>query len=72
MLIDLFCHTGSGKTHTLIGDISSGQQKGLLARAVNEIAVGVAECADDCYFLVINIPHAQKYKPSQRRCKMHY
>ncbi|BDA49789.1 Kinesin heavy chain [Coccomyxa sp. Obi] len=44
--------TGSGKTHTLIGDISSGQQKGLLARAVNEIAVGVADCVDDCYFSV--------------------
>ncbi|EIE18687.1 P-loop containing nucleoside triphosphate hydrolase protein [Coccomyxa subellipsoidea C-169] len=44
--------TGSGKTHTLIGDISSGQEKGLLARAVNEIAVGVAECTDDCYFQV--------------------
>jgi hypothetical protein len=45
-------HAGSGKTHTLIGDISSGQEKGLLARAVNEIAVGVAECSDDCYFQV--------------------
>ena len=51
-----FCNTGSGKTHTLIGDISNGQQKGLLARAVSEIAVGVNECTDDCYFSVNLLP----------------
>jgi len=50
LIISSDCIAGSGKTHTMIGDVSSEQDKGLLARVVNEIAVGVAGCTDDCYF----------------------
>lgn len=65
-------HAGSGKTHTLIGDISSGQEKGLLARAVNEIAVGVAECSDDCYFQVcLSLMLAMSIPPRHFLGKVH-
>lgn len=52
-LLPCHCDAGSGKTHTLIGDISSTEDKGLLPRAVNAIANGVAQCTDGSYFQVI-------------------
>lgn len=60
------CIAGSGKTHTMIGDVSSAQDKGLLARAVNEIAVGVAGCTDDCYFQAHTLPSCTRSRADQQ------
>ena len=43
---------GSGKTHTLLGDVGSSAGKGLVTRAVNELAQGIAEDQDGCDFQV--------------------
>ena len=43
---------GSGKTHTLIGDVGSDADKGLVARAVNELAQGIAGDQEGCEFQV--------------------
>lgn len=45
---------GSGKTHTLIGDVKgTGPLKGLLSRAVDELAQGIATLQSQCQFRVI-------------------
>jgi hypothetical protein len=44
---------GSGKTHTLIGEVDSDAGKGLVARAVNELAQGIADDQEGCDFQVL-------------------
>ena len=44
--------TGSGKTHTLLGNIEDTSQRGIVPRAVRELADGIASCGSDCTFQV--------------------
>ncbi|GAB4818979.1 hypothetical protein N2152v2_006025 [Parachlorella kessleri] len=44
--------TGSGKTHTLMGDIGCQQERGIVPRAVAELAKGIAAYPDPCKFRV--------------------
>ncbi|KAK9806816.1 hypothetical protein WJX72_003710 [[Myrmecia] bisecta] len=44
--------TGSGKTHTLLGDISNPVDKGIVPRAVSELARGIAATKAACSFSV--------------------
>ena len=48
--------TGSGKTHTLLGNIEDASQRGIVPRAVRELAQGIASCKTDCTFQVDNFP----------------
>ncbi len=43
---------GSGKTHTLLGDVSCARERGKVPRAVAELARGIAEYPDRCQFKV--------------------
>lgn len=43
---------GSGKTHTLLGDVSCARERGVVPRAVAELARGIAEYPDRCQFKV--------------------
>ncbi len=43
-----FGQTGSGKTHTLLGDITSPQERGIVPRAVAELARGIAAYPEPC------------------------
>ena len=43
---------GSGKTHTLVGDLDSTADRGLLTRAVDELAKGISNFTDGSEFLV--------------------
>lgn len=49
-----FCRApqGSGKTHTLLGDVSCPRERGVVPRAVAELARGIAEFQDCCQFKV--------------------
>lgn len=44
--------TGSGKTHTLLGNIEDASQRGIVPRAVRELAQGISDCKTDCTFQV--------------------
>ena len=44
--------TGSGKTHTLLGNIEDASHRGIVPRAVRELAQGIASCKTDCTFQV--------------------
>ena len=44
--------TGSGKTHTLLGNIEDASQRGIVPRAVSELAQGITNCKTDCTFQV--------------------
>jgi hypothetical protein len=41
---------GSGKTHTLLGDVSNPSERGVVPRAVAEVAKGIAEYPEPCKF----------------------
>ena len=41
---------GSGKTHTLLGDVGDAQQQGVVPRAVAELARGIAAYTEPCKF----------------------
>ncbi|KAL4452306.1 hypothetical protein ABPG75_007968 [Micractinium tetrahymenae] len=41
---------GSGKTHTLLGDVSCPRERGVVPRAVAELARGIAEYPEPCKF----------------------
>lgn len=43
---------GSGKTHTLLGDVSCPHECGVVPRAVAELARGIAEFQNRCKFKV--------------------
>ena len=42
--------TGSGKTHTLLGDINSSENRGIVPRAIRELANGISSCKSGCTF----------------------
>lgn len=55
------CHTnnplpgaeqGSGKTHTLVGNVGSPTERGVVPRAVAELARGIADFPEACRFKV--------------------
>lgn len=58
--------TGSGKTHTLLGNIEDASQRGIVPRAIRELAEGIASCSSDCTFQVSN--HAVEWCTSHRLC----
>lgn len=47
-----FGQTGSGKTHTLLGDVADPHERGVVPRAVAELAQGIASCPEQCSFKV--------------------
>ena len=44
--------TGSGKTHTLLGAIDDQDARGIVPRAVRELAHGISTCTSGCSFKV--------------------
>ena len=47
-----FGQTGSGKTHTLLGEVGHPQERGIVPRAVAELARGIAASPDPRAFRV--------------------
>ena len=49
--------TGSGKTHTLLGAIDDQVARGIVPRAVRELAHGITTCTSGCSFKVTLTVH---------------
>lgn len=46
------CLAGSGKTHSLFGDINSASERGIVPRAMAAVSSGVASSKDGCKFSI--------------------
>lgn len=55
--------TGSGKTHTLLGAIDDQVARGIVPRAVRELAHGISTCKSGCTFKVCNALHSKVSGP---------